>query len=323
MAENNNIVIIILNRNNINGLRECINSLTSQTFGYFNILVIDGNSSDGSIELLQSFKKNYNNFDFIVQKSKGTGSARNEALEYSFKKWCPVELVIWGDSENIYHKKYIENILSFYTQQNFDIIAGRSIVKSSSVIGQSFYWYHTPSILNWKGKGAPGNNVAVKAPIYNSFRYPNLIRGDDFYFHEILKHQNAKFGYCDSAICYVNVPKDIRSFLKWEKWRVKGCLQGSAETGITTFRKSIVTYLLVALSAIFALFFLLYWPPVSLIYIAIVFIFALVVYNSSKHFVYNPRKLMYFVELPILLFHVFTSLYYLLLFYKEHGDKNK
>ena len=49
------VVVAILNKDNANRLRLCLESLVAQTFREFNVVVIDGNSKDDSLNILHEF----------------------------------------------------------------------------------------------------------------------------------------------------------------------------------------------------------------------------------------------------------------------------
>lgn len=73
------IIIVTLNRKK--ELVNCINSITKQKYNYFEVIVIDNNSSDGSVEELR--KKYPFVRIFKTKKNLGTSYTRNAALIFS------------------------------------------------------------------------------------------------------------------------------------------------------------------------------------------------------------------------------------------------
>ena len=68
--------IITINKNNAEGLRKTIESVVSQTFTDFEYIVIDGASSDGSVEVIKKYAdritywvRQHNNFSISTTKS--------------------------------------------------------------------------------------------------------------------------------------------------------------------------------------------------------------------------------------------------------------
>ena len=58
--------IIIVNYNNAKYLNKSVNSALNQTYKFKEVIVIDDNSSDNSIKILQTYKKKI----FIIKKKK-------------------------------------------------------------------------------------------------------------------------------------------------------------------------------------------------------------------------------------------------------------
>lgn len=77
-------------------LQEALLSITRQSFGDFEFLVIDDGSSDGSTELLQAFAANEPRMMLTVRKNLGLVATRNELLNAARGA-----LVAWMDSDDV------------------------------------------------------------------------------------------------------------------------------------------------------------------------------------------------------------------------------
>ena len=128
--------IITVNYNDAIGLEKTIKSVQSQTYRDFEHIIIDGNSNDGSKEII---KKHKNSFSYWVSKSdsgiynamnKGINVAKGEYLLFlnsgdwlydnevlgKFVKFNPIEDIVYGDSQfinpngNSYLKKMPDNL---------------------------------------------------------------------------------------------------------------------------------------------------------------------------------------------------------------------
>ena len=70
--------IVTINYNNSDGLKKTIESVLSQTFENFEFIIIDGGSTDGSIESIREFE---NNIDYWVsEKDNGIYNAMNKGM---------------------------------------------------------------------------------------------------------------------------------------------------------------------------------------------------------------------------------------------------
>lgn len=71
--------IITINYNDVNGLEKTINSVINQTFQDFEYIIIDGGSSDKSIELIHSNKDKINYW--VSEKDSGVFNAMNKGIK--------------------------------------------------------------------------------------------------------------------------------------------------------------------------------------------------------------------------------------------------
>lgn len=62
-------------------LRECIESILSQTLKEIELICVDDGSTDGSLEILQEYEKKDKRVKVLMQENRGAGAARNKGLE--------------------------------------------------------------------------------------------------------------------------------------------------------------------------------------------------------------------------------------------------
>jgi len=228
--------VVILNKNNSKGLKEALESLSKQKkcsiCKCFDILVMDGGSTDPSMIVVDEFKKRYPCIEFRTQLIKGgVGPARIEAIDYAKKHGY--KYIVWGDSENIYKQDYISSMLRCMNS-NCDIVSGTSVVRHASLWTLMFFWYHAYHLLFGftKTRHAPGNNKVVSIRVYNKVIYPPSRRSDDFYLSMLAHKRKFRFCNSESAIVKVAMPKNFRGIISWEKARIKGLVEGAYFTGL-------------------------------------------------------------------------------------------
>jgi len=73
--------IITINYNNASGLSKTLESVFNQTFRDFEYIVIDGNSTDGSVELIKRYEdSSVENFSWISEPDTGIYNAMNKGI---------------------------------------------------------------------------------------------------------------------------------------------------------------------------------------------------------------------------------------------------
>ena len=89
--------IITINFNNANGLRKTIESIVNQTSKEFEYIIVDGFSTDGSVEIIRSFES-FKGFSitWISEKDKGIYDAMNKGIQMASGEY--VQFVNSGDS---------------------------------------------------------------------------------------------------------------------------------------------------------------------------------------------------------------------------------
>lgn len=144
--ENNPLVSIITP--NFNGkiyLEDTIISVINQTYQNIEYIVIDGSSTDGSLEILNKYKKN---IDYLeINKDNGIFHAVHKGIAKSNGKY-----IIWINSDDVLHPKAAENITKIFEKNpKINWINGRcGYIKKN--IKFSFIPYIYPRSLIENGK---------------------------------------------------------------------------------------------------------------------------------------------------------------------------
>ncbi|MEM4970412.1 MAG: glycosyltransferase family A protein [Sulfolobales archaeon] len=234
--------VVILNKNNADGLERVLESLYRQSCPpcvCFDIYIVDGGSTDSSFSVASKAGLKIPCIYWLEQRVKGgTGPARIEIIETL--RSIGYRYVIWGDSENIYSKDYVDRLLGLL-EKGCDVASGRSVVIRGSIWAEMFYWYHSfhnlfPRLVG--SKHAPGNNMAVKIGIYDLASYPPSKRSDDYIFTFQLLRRSGRGGsrprYCidEEAVVYIDMPRSFREVISWQRARVEGLVQGSIYIGL-------------------------------------------------------------------------------------------
>src|SRR5690554_5493394 len=84
--------IITVNLNNAEGLRKTIDSVINQTYTHFEHIIIDGGSTDGSVEVIKEYEANYKergiHFYWISEPDKGIYNGMNKGIKEAKGEYC-------------------------------------------------------------------------------------------------------------------------------------------------------------------------------------------------------------------------------------------
>jgi glycosyltransferase involved in cell wall biosynthesis len=111
--------IITINLNNANGLRKTIESVICQTFTDFEYIVIDGGSTDGSVEIIEKYATNIT--FWVSEPDNGIYNAMNKGILQAKGEYC----YFLNSGDTLYAETVLEEIFSDDYME--DILAGNLI----------------------------------------------------------------------------------------------------------------------------------------------------------------------------------------------------
>ncbi|WP_061206520.1 glycosyltransferase family 2 protein [Leptospira santarosai] len=115
------ISIITINLNNREGLRKTLESIRSQTYGNYELVIIDGGSTDGSFEDLKSNEDLIHRY--VSEKDKGIYNAQNKGITLS-----KGEYLIFLNSGDILLQKSVLFEISKFLEQKTDLVYGDILI---------------------------------------------------------------------------------------------------------------------------------------------------------------------------------------------------
>ena len=118
MKKNFKISVITVTKNSEKFLEENINSLKNQTYKNFEHIIIDGNSTDRTVEII---KKNKDKIDYWVSEpDEGLYDAMNKGI-----KACTGDIIGILNSDDIYFSEALKFVNQYFTEQeNLDFLFG-------------------------------------------------------------------------------------------------------------------------------------------------------------------------------------------------------
>ena len=126
------VSVITINYNDVKGLNKTIDSIISQRFTNYEYIIIDGGSTDGSVELI---RQNLDKISYWVSESdRGIYHAMNKGILRASGEYC----YFLNSGDSLVNKKVLAKV--FETDTDSDIIFGNLIVcdKNGNEIAKRF-----------------------------------------------------------------------------------------------------------------------------------------------------------------------------------------
>lgn len=141
------ITIVTPSFNQGNFLEQTIESVLSQSYPNLEYIIIDGGSTDNSVEII---KKNQKHLAYWVsEKDRGQSHAINKGFAHASG-----DIINWLNSDDYYEPKALEIINEYFQDPAINVLAARSnIVKNAHVVrqtsGTDVYKDNLPKTIGW------------------------------------------------------------------------------------------------------------------------------------------------------------------------------
>lgn len=190
------ISIITATFNSAEKIDLCLNSIVSQTYTNFEHIIIDGNSSDNTIEKIKNYP--YKPFKIISEEDNGIYEALNKGIKYANG-----EIIGFLHSDDFFaNNEVLQNIAeTFKNNKNIDAVYGDLEYISQKNISKTIRkWKSSPFKLNLLKNGwmPPHPSLYVKKKIINSlggFDTSFKISGDYMFILKIFSQANFNSKY--------------------------------------------------------------------------------------------------------------------------------
>ncbi|HEY5585518.1 MAG TPA: glycosyltransferase family 2 protein [Ruminiclostridium sp.] len=187
----NKLSIITINYNNRDGLLKTIESVIGQTYTDYEYIIIDGGSTDGSVEMVKQYAEKID--IWVSEPDKGIYNAMNKGILKSTGEYC--NFMNSGDCYS--DKEVLANILPLYDE---DIILG-----SYHEEGSMYRFAHhsnTITMLDLFRKGINHQSTFIKRKLFNENLYDESLRivADWKFFVDVLVFRNCTFRNVDTVV---------------------------------------------------------------------------------------------------------------------------
>lgn len=181
------ISVITVCFNSENTIENTINSVVSQNYNNYEYIIVDGGSSDKTLEIIGKYKKHISKL--ISEKDHGIFHAINKGINLSDGE---IISIIHSD-DSFYNNNVLSDVADkFRIDNNLDCLIGTTLIKKKN-INSVLRKYNPEFFKQWMlylGYSPPHPSTFVKKKIYNKFGYYNVnysIAGDfDFFLRCIL-----------------------------------------------------------------------------------------------------------------------------------------
>ena len=117
--------IITINRNNAAGLEKTMRSVATQSFKELEYIVIDGASTDGSVEVIKSMESEFDHLKWVSEPDLGIYNAMNKGLQMASGEY----IQILNSADSLASANVTERMLSALEKEAYPTILYGNMVK--------------------------------------------------------------------------------------------------------------------------------------------------------------------------------------------------
>jgi len=213
------ISIVMPSYNQAEFIDEAIKSILSQSYSNYELVIVDGLSTDGTIEILQKYRGHEKIKQIIIEKDNG----QVDALIKGFNL-CAGDIFAWLNSDDIYLPNALQKVANTFAENEIDVLNGEVnfIDKNSAVIGrfkrkkaQNKKWYNYPQMIAQQG-------TFFSEKIYKQIGglnkdYAHCMDYDLFFRFAI---NNAKFYFIDEILAEFRLHDNSKTVsLPYKMWK--------------------------------------------------------------------------------------------------------
>lgn len=183
--------IITINYNNAEGLRRTIRSVVGQTFGDFEYVIIDGGSTDGSVDVIKEYEGEITYW--VSEKDDGIYNAMNKGV-----KAAHGEYLIFMNSGDVFHSNSVlEDVAS--TKRAEDIIVGKVLTPDGN---KFLYQPKQPTMYFFYSSTIPHQGAFIKKWLLEKHPYDETLKitSDWKFFVEAVIFEHCSIEFVDIIV---------------------------------------------------------------------------------------------------------------------------
>ena len=198
------ITVIIPVYNAEKYIKECLQSLYMQSYKNIDVLVINDGSTDGTINVIESFQKEHSDFilKIITEKNGGAARARNRGIQLATGKY-----ISFFDADDIADSNMLEEMINVAHKKNADLITC------------DFYWMYQHKNVQEKlyaPKSERDLFISAWAAPWNKLYRRSMLINNNVFFTEGYTYEDTSFylkyiPYCKSIV-HIDQP-----FIYWRQ----------------------------------------------------------------------------------------------------------
>jgi glycosyltransferase involved in cell wall biosynthesis len=161
------LTIIIPIFNGGNTLSKCLESIVNQKFDGFQVYIVDGQSEDDTLSIIESYRGRYSFIRFISEQDYGIYDAMNKGIANSETEW----FFFLGSDDELFDDQVLSRIFSTQVDEDAMVIYGRVLVLPDHFVTDIPVTFSSLTTANICHQG-----IFYSRRVFSHFRYDTKFR---------------------------------------------------------------------------------------------------------------------------------------------------
>ena len=194
------VSVIMPSYNSKKYIKKAIDSVLEQTYSNFELIIVDGNSTDGTLDILDEYKKQDRRIKVIQDEGRGIGAALQLGCQIASGKF-----IARMDSDDIaINTRFEKQLKIFHSIPNLILVASPVIYinEDDSIVGYSFPYTNKRSIQEKVYLIAHPTVMMKKDAYVKAGGYQPLLRAEDYFLWNRMRLMGEFYIFKEPLIKY-------------------------------------------------------------------------------------------------------------------------
>lgn len=189
------ISIITINYNNKQGLIQTIQSIKAQTYADYEVVLVDGASRDGSLDVIKDYAEQEKRLVYVSEKDKGIYNAMNKGTLMSRGEYC----IFMNSGDCFYDEQSLKDAAAYL--DGTDIISGVAVADKYTMIPVK---PENLSMAFFLKNSMNHQSCFIKTSLMKEYLYDERYRivGDTEFFFRAMIMGNCTYRDIPVKVCY-------------------------------------------------------------------------------------------------------------------------
>ncbi|WP_340817865.1 glycosyltransferase [Methanolobus sp. WCC4] len=226
LSEKQGVSVYCTVLNEESSIKALLESLLSQTRLPDEIVIVDGGSTDRTIDVIHDYTQKYPIIRLFIEKNANVAQGRNMAIANT-----SYDIIVSIDAGCIADRFWLENIIEYF-DSSVDIVAGVCVPDGKTLFeicsGEVLY----PSVDEFKADWPSHQNLAFRKHVWTKIKYPEkCYRSEDSWFNLRLRENGFKCKLAKNSVVYWRPRKNFREVFNnsymWAKSNIENDVRAS------------------------------------------------------------------------------------------------